>query len=59
MAYRLPLPRSRHTLVVLILHTAVLEVVAPDSIAAMTVRSVLWIIILALLCAAAKKRESC
>ena len=37
-----------HTLVMLILQTAYRDVVAPDSLKAMTVRMVVWIVILAL-----------
>ena len=40
---------ASHTTVMLILQTAYRDVVAPDSIVAMTVRMVVWIIIISLL----------
>ena len=53
MRHRLALPVAIatfgvHTLVMLILQTAYRDVVAPDSLKAMTVRMVVWIVILAL-----------
>lgn len=48
---------TTHTLVMLILLTAFRDVVASDSLVAMTVRMVVWIIILALMFTAAKKQK--
>jgi hypothetical protein len=45
-----------HTLVMLILQTSYREVVAIDSIVAMTVRMTVWIIILAMLYAQARRK---
>jgi hypothetical protein len=47
---------SAHALVLIILQTAYRQVVAPDSLAAMTIRLVVWSIILALLFFASRKR---
>jgi hypothetical protein len=46
---------ASHTTVMLILQTAYREVVAPDSIRAMTVRIVTWLIILALMITSVRK----
>jgi len=40
---------SSHSIVMIVLQTAYREVVAPDSIQAMTIRIIVWIVILALL----------
>ena len=49
---------ASHATVMLILQTAYRDVVAPDSIKAMTVRLVAWVIILALLFAHERKSKS-
>jgi len=48
---------ASHAAVMLILQTVYRDVVAPDSIKAMTVRMVVWIIILALLFAQKRKNQ--
>ena len=40
---------SSHSIVMIVLQTAYREVVAPDSIQAMTIRIIVWVVILALL----------
>jgi hypothetical protein len=47
-----------HTLVMLILQAAYREVVAIDSVVAMTVRMTIWIVILALLYAQARRKPA-
>ena len=46
---------SSHSIVMIVLQTVYREVVAPDSILAMTVRIIVWIVILALLFIQARK----
>ena len=46
---------ASHAVVMLVLKTAYSEVVAPDSIKAMTVRMVVWLIILTLMIVQARK----
>ena len=48
---------SVHAIVMLILQTAYKDVVAPDSIRAMTVRLVVWVVILALMYFHARKTK--
>jgi hypothetical protein len=48
---------SSHLIVMILLQTAFREVVAPDSIRAMTIRITVWIIILALLLIQGLKKE--
>jgi hypothetical protein len=49
---------SAHALVMIVLQTAYRDVVAPDSIRAMTVRIGVWIVILALLLIQGRKKVS-
>lgn len=49
---------SSHSIVMIVLQTAYHEVVAPDSIRAMTIRIIVWIVILALLLIHAWKEGS-
>jgi hypothetical protein len=46
-----------HTIVMLVLQTAYHNVVAPDSIMAMTVRLIIWIIILILIIIQQRKQQ--
>ncbi|MGC9335287.1 MAG: hypothetical protein ACP5JJ_14125 [Anaerolineae bacterium] len=46
---------AAHTLVMLVLRTAYRDVVAPDSIRAMTIRMIAWVVILALLLLQARR----
>jgi uncharacterized membrane protein len=48
---------SSHSIVMILLQTAYREVVAPDSIQAMTIRIIVWVVIVTLLLTQAWKRR--